>query len=41
MDIVIRATIVFFILWILLRVLGRRELSELTGGGAASQPRVR
>src|SRR5690242_15657507 len=30
MDIVIRATIVFFILWILLRVLGRRELSELT-----------
>lgn len=30
MDIVIRATAVFFILWILLRVLGRRELSELT-----------
>lgn len=30
MDIVIRATIVFFILWVLLRVLGRRELSELT-----------
>lgn len=30
MDVVIRATIVFFILWILLRVLGRRELSELT-----------
>lgn len=30
MDVVIRATIVFFILWGLLRVLGRRELSELT-----------
>lgn len=30
MDIVIRATIVFFILWLLLRVLGRRELSEMT-----------
>lgn len=30
MDIVIRATAVFFILWLLLRVLGRRELSELT-----------
>lgn len=30
MDIVIRATVVFFILWLLLRVLGRRELAELT-----------
>ncbi|MFY9265484.1 MAG: YetF domain-containing protein [Solirubrobacterales bacterium] len=30
MDIVIRASIVFFVLWALLRVIGRRELSELT-----------
>lgn len=30
MDVVVRATIVFFILWMLLRVLGRRELSEMT-----------
>lgn len=30
MDVVLRATVVFFILWLLLRVMGRRELAELT-----------
>jgi len=30
MDIVLRATLMFFILYILLRVLGKRELSQMT-----------
>jgi uncharacterized membrane protein YcaP (DUF421 family) len=30
MEIVLRAAIVFFVLWLFLRVMGRRELSEMT-----------
>lgn len=30
MDIVVRATLMFFILYVLLRVLGKRELSQMT-----------
>lgn len=30
MEIVVRATVVFFLLWLLLRALGKRELSEMT-----------
>lgn len=30
MELVIRATIIFFFLWLLTRAMGKRELSEMT-----------
>lgn len=32
MDIILRATVMFFVMYLLLRLLGKRELSQVTPG---------